>query len=227
MANEVRVVGGFDYSALSDPAAAHARAAASRIRVQEKKATEAIFEIGKDLLAIKAMLDHGQFIAWVEAECMSAVRTAQNYMKAAQAFDGKYATVAHLAPTTVYALASAPPVARAEIVQQLEAGERPSEDEIKDRIWSVRQQAKAAKLDARLSSRRRRVKKKAEADRLRDMARWDEERSQRLEALRAAGIIIREALGSRVEEVCELLTSAKETALIEHLRLGEIVEAAD
>jgi len=226
MASEAKAIDGFDYAVLSDDVAAHARAAAHRIRRHEQKATEAIFEIGKDLIALKQMLDHGQFIAWVQSECLSAVRTAQNYMKAAQTFDGKYATVAHLAPTTVYALASAPPGARAEIVSKLEAGERPSEVEIKDHIWLARQQAKAAKLDAKLSPRRRRSKKRAEDERLRDLARFDAQRRERAEALKAAGSIIREALGSRVDEVCSLLKSAGDVALIAHLRVGHVVEAA-
>jgi hypothetical protein len=226
MANDVLAVAGFDYSSLTKDIADHARAAAHRIRRQEQKATEAIFEIGRDLLAIKQMLEHGQFIRWVEAECMSAVRTAQNYMRAAQAFDGKYETVSHLAPTTVYALASAPAEARDEIVLKLEAGERPSEIQIKDRIWSARQKFKAGKLDARGSSRRRRAKKGAEDKRRKAVARMERENALREQALKSAADIIRDGLGARVSELCILLEAASEHALLQHLRVGGIVEAA-
>lgn len=46
------------------------------------KASLAIaFELGKRLVAVKATLDHGHFIPWIEENLSIAPRTAQRYMK--------------------------------------------------------------------------------------------------------------------------------------------------
>jgi hypothetical protein len=47
--------------------------------------------IGRDLLAVKQMLEHGQFVHWVAKECGFSIRTAQNYMRVAEFFEGKSA----------------------------------------------------------------------------------------------------------------------------------------
>jgi hypothetical protein len=93
-------VGDFDYGSLSPEIADALREHTARIRHQVKATTTAIVWIGRDLLAVKQMLEHGQFVQWVEKECGFSIRTAQNYMRVAEFFEGKSATVALLSPAT-------------------------------------------------------------------------------------------------------------------------------
>jgi Protein of unknown function (DUF3102) len=57
--------------------AASAQAAAERIRGRLRAA---FIETGRDLLAQKAALGHGQFLPWVEAEFGMSARSAQELM---------------------------------------------------------------------------------------------------------------------------------------------------
>lgn len=211
----------FDYAALSEDAAKHAKAAAHRIRRQEQKATEAMLEIGRDLIAVKGMLDHGQFVRWIEAECASAVRTVQNYMKAAQAFEGKYATVAHLPPSTVYALAAAPAETRAAVVVRIEEGERLTEETVKNVLWEARQERKRAAVEAKMSPRQRRSRAQAATEfqkrRAKEVAEFERKESERKQALAAAVRIVVPSLGDHLTEVIAHLETAG--------RCGELVEA--
>jgi hypothetical protein len=111
----------FDYDALPADLAESTRAAAQRI----KSCTRAsIIEIGRELLAVKKALAHGEFGAWLESEFGMTSRSAQRYMSAALAFGDKYDTVSFLPPTTLYRLAAASAPVRDEIVRRFETGER-------------------------------------------------------------------------------------------------------
>jgi hypothetical protein len=80
--------------------------AAQRIREYQRTSTAAMLEIGKLLNEVKAELPHGEFGRWLEGEVGWTQRTAQNYMRAAEAFIGKSETVSHLPPVTLYRLAA-------------------------------------------------------------------------------------------------------------------------
>jgi Protein of unknown function (DUF3102) len=101
----------FDYGSLSPEMAEALREKTDRIRHQVKAAATAIVWIGRDLTAVKQMLEHGQFVRWVDSECGFSIRTAQNYMRAAEFLEGKSASVALLPPATLYRLSAknAPP----------------------------------------------------------------------------------------------------------------------
>src|SRR3954447_14910586 len=90
----------FDYDTLAPEIAAEARAAPGRINERIRAYQGAIIEAGRDLLAIKERLEHGSFLAWIEAEFGMTGRTAQNYMMAASVFGDKCETVSYLPPTT-------------------------------------------------------------------------------------------------------------------------------
>lgn len=108
----------FDYDAVPAVTAKALRAQASRIRKTVSGATKAIIEIGCDLIAVKqSLVERGHFRDWVEAECGLKLRTAENYMRAAQFAEGRNATVALLNPGIVYRLAAKS--ALAEIVQSV------------------------------------------------------------------------------------------------------------
>lgn len=70
----------FDYGSLTAEHAEAARSVADRIKA---RTAAAILDTGRDLIAIKSLLDHGQFERWLRAEFGMTPRMAQNYMRAA------------------------------------------------------------------------------------------------------------------------------------------------
>jgi hypothetical protein len=116
----------FDYTAIDADLASNLRRQANRIRTRIGKATQDLIDIGRDLLAAKKhLIDHGDFIKWVEAEVGIARRTAQAYMAIAKLADDKGAAIALLHPTTVHRLASksAPPEVVSEVVAKAQSGD--------------------------------------------------------------------------------------------------------
>jgi Protein of unknown function (DUF3102) len=101
----------FTYDGLPAVTAAALRAEAGRIRKLLKATVPTIIEVGRALIEVKAQLDHGKFGDWVDSECGFSLSSAENYMRVAERFGDKIATVANLSPTTVYRLAakSTPP----------------------------------------------------------------------------------------------------------------------
>ncbi|WP_366526618.1 DUF3102 domain-containing protein [Methylobacterium fujisawaense] len=69
-----------------------------------------------------ALVRHGNFLPWIEAEFSMGERTARNFMQAAEAY-GKSAMVADLPATVLYALASpsTPEPIREEFMREAEA----------------------------------------------------------------------------------------------------------
>jgi hypothetical protein len=120
------IPGTFDYSVLDVDIASNLREQANRIRTRIGKATQDLIDIGHDLLAAKEhLLDHGEFIKWVESEVGIARRTAQAYMAMAKLADDKGAAIALLPPTTVHRLAakSAPPEVVSEVIAKARSGD--------------------------------------------------------------------------------------------------------
>jgi hypothetical protein len=116
----------FDYSVLDADLASNLRRQARRIRTRIGKATQDLIDIGRDLVAAKKhLLDHGDFIKWVEAEVGIARRTAQAYMAIAKLADDKGEAIALFPPTTVHRLASksAPPEIVSEVVAKAQSGD--------------------------------------------------------------------------------------------------------
>src|SRR5689334_19340689 len=114
----------FDYQAIKADVADDLREVAGRIR---GRLCASIIETGRDLLQIKdKQLEHGQFTAWVEAECGLSPHTAQRMMAAAQWVEGKNDTVSHLPPTMIYLLSSSstPPEIHDAVMTRINAGER-------------------------------------------------------------------------------------------------------
>jgi hypothetical protein len=116
----------FDYSEIDADLASNLRQQANRIRTRIGRATRDLIDIGRDLLAAKKhLIDHGDFVKWVEAEVGIARRTAQAYMAIAKLADDKGAAIALLPPTTVHRLASksAPPEVVSEVVAKAQSGD--------------------------------------------------------------------------------------------------------
>ena len=125
----------FDYSVIDADLASNLRRQATRIKTRIGKATQDLIDIGRDLLAAKKhLIDHGDFVQWVEAEVGIARRTAQAYMAIAKLADDKGAAIALLPPTTVHRLASksAPPEVVSKVLAKAQSG-----DVLPDRIVSA------------------------------------------------------------------------------------------
>ena len=93
-------------------------------------ARHSIIEVGRELIAAKAEVRHGEWLTWLEQEFGWSDATARRYMQVADAF-GKMRTVhdmdeGSIAIGALYALASprVPQVVRDEAVERAEAGER-------------------------------------------------------------------------------------------------------
>lgn len=95
------------------------------IKRSERRASEAIIEAGKHLVAVKELLPHGAWESWLAAEFTMSDRTAQRMMAVATKFVAKSDTVSLLTPSVLYLLAgdSVPEEAREEVVRRSQAGE--------------------------------------------------------------------------------------------------------
>src|SRR5580700_3443116 len=76
----------FDYASLDAALANEARAAAERIHDLGSQQTTAILGIGRELIAIKEKLGHGNFGRWIAAEFGMSADTAGRYMQIARTF---------------------------------------------------------------------------------------------------------------------------------------------
>ncbi|HEY2531552.1 MAG TPA: DUF3102 domain-containing protein [Xanthobacteraceae bacterium] len=134
----------FDYSVLDTDIAYNLRRQAHRIRKRIGKATQDLIDIGRDLLAAKELLEHGEFIKWVEAEVGIARRTAQAYMAIAKLAEDKGAAIALLPPTTVHRLAakSAPPEVVSEVLAKAQSGDVLPDRMVSEMISEARVQRK-------------------------------------------------------------------------------------
>lgn len=194
---------GFDYSALTADVASEVRAAASRVQAACSKAMTTLLDIGKELLVVKERLDHGQFGAWLTAEFGWSIRSAQNYMLAAECFGDKYETVALLQPATVYALAapSMPDKVRDQVVAGLSSGELKPED-VGDVVRQARinvaveRKAEAAKRRrAKMTPGKLKLHLGAEKRREAELQRYETERGRQKIILDKLVILLRAKLG--------------------------------
>jgi hypothetical protein len=186
MMSDTLVAQGFDYSALPADVANTARAAADRIKDRHSRTMAAIIEIGRDLLAIKEHLKHGQFLAWLQAEFRMTDRTAENYMLAATSFGDKVEIISNLPPTEVYRLASpsTPPSVRDAVLARLEAGERVEPVEVRALVRDAKETARRGKAEAPMSPRQRktRAQKPDEEERRKQESRIGDEAAERATA---------------------------------------------
>lgn len=137
----------FDYSVFDVETASNLRAQANRIRKRIGKATQDLIDIGRDLLAAKKhLLDHGEFIKWVEFEVGIVRRTAQAYMAIAKLADEKGAAIALLPPTTAHRLAakSTPSEVVSEVVAKAQSGDVVPDRRVSEMISEAKSQKKRA-----------------------------------------------------------------------------------
>ncbi len=90
-----------------------------------RRTAEDIIEIGKDLIAVKARLDHGQFLPWLDAEFGMHQTTASRFMQVAEVYGSKVSTMLNVPATALYELAApkTPAEVREEVERLIAAGE--------------------------------------------------------------------------------------------------------
>ena len=71
----------FSYESLPVDQADPIRKASARIRKRITRQIDDIIKTGRDLCGVKERLDHGQFVAWLDAEFKMTARSAQRYMR--------------------------------------------------------------------------------------------------------------------------------------------------
>ena len=113
------------------------RALADQVRKHSRSSSKSIIAIGEALLDAKQHLGHGKFGTWVMAECGFTIRTAQNFMRAAELTD-KSEIVSLLNPAALYRLAraSTPPEVVDHVLERLDQGHALTETEIASLILS-------------------------------------------------------------------------------------------
>jgi len=183
----------FDYSAMDAELAENLRKQAARIKKRIGKATQDLIDIGRDLLAAKKQLiDHGEFIEWVETEVGISRRTAQAYMAVARLADDKGAAIALLPPTTAHRLAarSAPPEVVSEVIAKAESGDVLPDRTVSEMILEAKSQKRRPPHDENSVARgSKQAKNDSDA---RERARQENElRNQKIEMAEAAETLLK------------------------------------
>jgi len=134
-------------SVLNQASSEKLAAAAARIRTLRKGLIADVIEIGRVLSECKALLVHGQWIAWLNREFQWSERTARNFIAAYELAEDKSANFAdfNLNVSSIFLLAipSTSKKARDEVFRRAEAGESVAHHEVK-RIIAAEKRAVAA-----------------------------------------------------------------------------------
>lgn len=189
----------FTYASLPAATAEALRQQAERIRARVKATTEAIIDIGRDLLAVKQQLEHGQFSEWVTAECGFTLRTAENYIRAAEFAEGKNEIVSLLAPATVYKLSakSAPQEIVNDVLDRAKNGLPIIARDVDSKLAKAALERRTDKLLAKKAARGKPVSSLAVARREKRREREEEESRRELERQRALAAQIIDRFGER------------------------------
>lgn len=79
----------FDYSSLDDDTRTFVQEKAQAIQTRLKRTAEDIIAIGFDLIDVKAKLQYGLFVAWLQSEFEMNPRSAQRFMQVAEVFGAR------------------------------------------------------------------------------------------------------------------------------------------
>jgi hypothetical protein len=193
----------FDYGALSPATAEQVQSAAARIK---GRVNDAYLATGRDLIAVKIALGHGEFQKWVEAEFGWSVRKAEHLMSVARLVEGKSENISFLPVAAIYKLAapSTPEATRSEILARADAGERLTVKEVSSSITMAKRREAEERLEAeRLAKLSPAARKRRQQARERER----EEQARRMEKWAA-----RDPQQDLVEQVCSLLHRFREVS---------------
>lgn len=150
----------FNYAALTPELQIEVKAATERIKLRMKRTAEDIIEIGKDLIAVKAQLPHGQFLPWIAAEFEMSQATANNFIQVAKRFGDKLSKIDNFNSTILYQLAapSTPDEVVEKAVEKAEQGEPLTLKEIKElKSQLAAKDSQVQKLEAQQRSMQGRI----------------------------------------------------------------------
>ena len=187
----------FNYSDLSATEAAELQAVTARIKARMARTIADIIETGRDLIAVKSRLEHGQFGRWLDSEFGMTPRTARLFMQAAIWAKGKSEIVSVLTPATVYLLSapSTPEAAQRQVLDDLEAGKLVNHREAREVVQEIKHQEREAK---KKETRAEQKQRKAYEEQCR---RKEEEERQRIET--AAMAVAREVANILVNKLSD------------------------
>lgn len=207
--------------------AAELAEAADRIHKLVAGIGGSMFEIGEELVAIKAKLDHGEFGKWVKASLNIDERTAQRYMSVVEKFDGgKYDTVSVLPMTVIQKLAAptVPDVLRDQVLAEIGAGNTPAPKDILFRIADAKDKQDKERAEADEVSRKTegktpekaaKIRAKFEADRASQIAadtarraKYEQQQKNSEQAASDAVALLQQHLGVEFPNFCKLHTRA-------------------
>jgi len=199
----------FDYNTVPASIRSDLQAQAKLIKKLIAKTTADLIEVGRNLIAVKQQLDHGQFMDWVEIEVGIVKRTAQSYMAIARLADAKGATVALLPPTTAHRLAaiSAPVEVVDHVLDRAVNGVIVPDGEVEEMFRNARNQRKQAKKKDRRSRVASASASRRSAAELCRLEREDQRTRSQEEASRIAADLIREIGSTGATRVVALMSS--------------------
>ncbi|TPM61110.1 DUF3102 domain-containing protein [Mesorhizobium sp. B2-2-4] len=192
-------------------------------------------EIGREFIAVKAKLEHGEFGKWIAAEFDMTDRTAQNFMNAATAVQ-EHQVLAVLPDKALYLLGAkgTPSDVIEKAVTKIKAGNVPTTREIEAEIQTARWKAAeeraeaaraakkikgmtaedAAKVKAKEEKKAAVQKKKDDAQR----AEWKRRQEEGEKSGNDAIAFLVEHLGSRFREFAELYEKAGSVDFLQAMR---------
>lgn len=141
--------------ALAKADAEFLREAADRIRVRMSRAGQDIVEIGRELIAVKDRVGHGNFLPWIDREFGMSDQSAANFMNVARRYGDQIPNGLEFQPAVLYALAapSTPEEVRTEVAERAAAGELVTVEDV--RVLKLESLARGA--DGRLTPETRKT----------------------------------------------------------------------
>jgi hypothetical protein len=182
-------------------------ALADQIRERLHRHTSDMVAIGADLIAVKELLEHGQFGGWIEREFGMTARSAQMYMRAPEWAEGKSEIISHLPPAALRLLSAptTPQPIQEEVLEAIRVGD---EVDFKGVEARVKEQREELREEKKKEARRQR---KSPAEQKRIERREEREAAAREEQARQRNLL--------VEEVAAILRGmpAADLARLHHL----------
>lgn len=206
----------FDYASLPADMADALRKQAEGIRGKVHSSTAIVIDIGRDLMAVKQHLEHGQFCAWVEAECGFSMRSAQRYILVAEFASDKNDTVSLLPPAAAYRLAakSAPPTIVTEVMSRLSAGKVVTAEQVAAAFTQARLEKRETERRAKEAARRGKKSKRALQQEEQRRRAEERRRQQEEEKHRRVAVALVEELGEDVARRVDQVLGGSEGYLV-------------
>src|SRR4051812_44605472 len=149
---------GFDYSGLEPELVTKLREAERGIRAEKENVIASAARTGQAILSVRDDLEHGRFLAWLDANGLSK-STAYRFMDVAQRLGHELPTVGSLPLTVVAQLAapSTPEPVRADVVSRLKAGEVIPPEKVLSTVRDAREAEREARQLAKMSPAERKA----------------------------------------------------------------------